>query len=261
MALTSGKPLTELYNKRVRNNQDLLVLIDDHHNRRGTGKTVLSLGLAEAMDRTDEGLTAAKCAISPDVLIDNYTSKPRGSSLVLDEAEVSTSKYEAGTATNRAIRELTSMGRIEQKYVFLNCPNMGEIDRDLKALVDVWIMVEEKGRAIVHFVGYNPYKEHALTPKVQELRWTDLTDDRLRAVYDELTAEKRAHLRGDGDTGTQMIDTDDHEQEVQQAVQRAEKETRDEYIRRLAETTDLSQEDIGDVVGLSRSRVADILAE
>lgn len=260
MTLTEGKPLTELYRSRVRNGQDLFVILDDRHNRRGTGKTVLSLGLADWMDRTEEGLSKGKVHLSPQGLIDAYTEEPPGSALVLDEAEASVSKYRAGGHTNMAIRELVSMGRIEEKYVVMNLPSTGEMDRDLKALADVWVMVEKKGLATVHFLGWNPYKEHPLTPKKQTLRWTDLSDPDLEELYDHLTEQKQAHLRGETED-SQFIDPDDHQQEVAQVQERAKKETRNDLIQRLYETTDMTQEEIAETVDLSRSRVADILRE
>ncbi|SMP35772.1 hypothetical protein SAMN06265347_1331, partial [Halobellus salinus] len=108
--LPDGYPFTRLYRKRVANNQDLAVLVSDHQNRRGTGKTVLSLKLAALMDRTEEGLTPEKVAIDPSELTESYVELPKGSALVLDEAEAGLNKYEAGSAVNKAMRELVSMG-------------------------------------------------------------------------------------------------------------------------------------------------------
>jgi len=84
-ALGRGHPLSETYHSRVAQNQDFSVIVSDHHNRRGTGKTVLSLKLAAAMDRTEEGLTSEKVSLSPEELAAAYIDQPRGSALVLDE--------------------------------------------------------------------------------------------------------------------------------------------------------------------------------
>jgi DNA-binding transcriptional regulator YiaG len=159
-----------------------------------------------------------------------------------------------------AVRELVSMGRIEEKYVVMNLPSSGEMDRDLKALADVWVMVEEKGLATVHFLGWNPYREHPLTPKKQTLRWTDLTDENLTELYQYLTEKKEAHLRGENEE-SQLIQPDEHQQQVKEVEEKAEKQTRNELIHELYETTDLTQQEIAESVGLSRSRVADILRD
>lgn len=259
MKLTEGKPLTKLYNKRAENNQDLFVIVDDHHNRRGTGKTVLSLGLAQAMDQTEEGVTKEKVALDPQELIRAYTEQPRGSALVLDEAEASTSKFRAGSKTNKALRELVSMGRVEEKYVIMNLPSTGEMDRDLKTLASVWIMVEERGQAVTHFLGYNPYKEHPLTPKKQVLNWTDITDPELQEVYNYLTEEKEKHLRGESSEST-FVDQDEHQQQIQKVREETENQVRNELLSEVYHDLDVTQRELANSVGLSRSRLADIVS-
>lgn len=75
--LPDGYPFSKLYCKRVANNQDLAVIVSDHQNRRGTGKTVFSLKLAAMLDRTDEGLTEEKVAISATDLTEAYLNQPK----------------------------------------------------------------------------------------------------------------------------------------------------------------------------------------
>jgi hypothetical protein len=124
-SLPEGYDFTELYKKRVRNKSDLSVIVSDRSNRRGTGKTVFSCILAHQMDRTDEGLTKDKVAISIDELLDAYMNCPKGSGIVLDEAEAGLSKYRAGSSTNMAMRELVSLGRV----ICLLHLNLTEISR------------------------------------------------------------------------------------------------------------------------------------
>lgn len=258
--LAPGYALTELYEKRVRNSQDLFVVVSDWHNRRGTGKTVASLRLAHALDRTDEGITTGKATLSVPEIKEAYVEQPEGSALLLDEAEAGVSKYEAGTRANKAFRQLVSMGRIEEKYVVANLPNSGQMDRDLKALADVWIIVTERGAAKCNILGYNPWGEHPTVAADHPYSWSDLPPDhQLRAVYEELTAEKRRRLRGQGGDEALLP-----ESEVAERVDRARTETeteiRNQFIRELYAGSDMTQQDIADLdsVGLSRSRVADI---
>jgi hypothetical protein len=261
-SLPDGYPFTKLYQKRVANNQDLAVLVSDHQNRRGTGKTILSLKLAALMDRTDDGLTTAKVAIDPDELTEAYIDLPKGSALVLDEAEAGLSKYEAASAINRAMRELVSMGRIREKYLVLNLPASSELDRDLKALCDFWFMITSKGRALGHHLRWNPYDESPRTPKTEPWEWSDInTDDPVREVYDYLTKEKMAHLRGERDESSQRIPADEVSNMVAKAKDEASTKTRNELLRDFYDDLDLTQADLANSVGLSRSRVADILSD
>jgi hypothetical protein len=258
--LPEGYPFTRLYQKRIANNQDLAVIVSDHQNRRGTGKTVLSLKLASLMDRTEAGLTTEKVAIDPSELTDAYMEQPKGSALVLDEAEAGLNKYEAASAVNRAMRELVSMGRIREKYLVLNLPASSELDRDLKALCDFWFMVKQKGRALGHHLHWNPYSEEPRTPKTEPWEWSDIPEDSdLRDVYDYLTSEKLAHLRGDRDESSQRIPASEVQEQIEHERESAKTEARNELLTELYQDTDLTQSELAEAVDLSRSRVADIV--
>jgi hypothetical protein len=259
---SKNRPFEKLYRKRVANNQDLTVIVSDHQNRRGTGKTVLSLKLAARLDRTEEGMTTEKVAINPSELTEAYVELPKGSALVLDEAEAGLNKYEAASAVNKAIRELVSMGRIREKYLILNLPASSELDRDLKALCDFWFMIQSKGRAVGHHLNWNPYSEEPRTPKTEPWEWTDIEEGtQLKEVYDYLTDEKLAHLRGERDESSQRVPTQEVTQLVEEAKQEAKTETRNDLLRTFYADLDVTQGDLANAVGLSRSRVADIVSE
>jgi hypothetical protein len=261
-SLPDGYPFTRLYQKRVANNQDLAVLVSDHQNRRGTGKTILSLKLASLMDRTEDGITPQKVALDPTQLAEKYMELPKGSALVLDEAEAGLSKYEAASKANKAMRELVSMGRIQEKYLVLNLPASSELDRDLKALCDFWFLVKQKGRALGHHLNWNPYKEEPRTPKTEPWEWSDIPrDSGLRDIYDHLTSEKLAHLRGEGSESSQHIPAGEVQDMIAKAEDEAHTTTRNDLLRDFYADLDVTQEDLASVVGLSRSRVADILSE
>jgi hypothetical protein len=261
-SLPDGYPFTKLYQKRVANNQDLAVLVSDHQNRRGTGKTILSLKLAALMDRTEEGITPEKVAIDPGELTEAYVQLPKGSALVLDEAEAGLSKYEAGSGVNKAMRELVSMGRIREKYLVLNLPASSELDRDLKALCDFWFMIQTKGRATGHHLRWNPYSEQPRTPKTETWEWSDIdSDDPVREVYNHLTEEKLAHLRGERDGSSQRIPASDVQEMIEKAKEEASTDTRNELVTQLYNDLDVTQQAMANSVGLSRSRLADIVSE
>jgi len=262
MSTSKSPPFNALYRKRVANNQDLTIIVSDHQNRRGTGKTVFSLKLAQQMDRTDEGLTVEKVAIDPNQLTEAYMEQPKGSALVLDEAEAGLSKYEAASAVNKAIRELVSMGRIREKYLVLNLPASSELDRDLKALCDFWFMVQNKGTALGHHLNWNPYNEEPRTPKTEPWEWDDIGEDNdLRDIYKYLTEEKLAHLRGDRDESNRRIPAGEVQDQLEQEREEVEIQTRNRLLREFYTELDATQEEVASAVGLSRSRVADILSE
>jgi len=258
--LPNGYPFTKLYRKRVAENQDLAIIISDHQNRRGTGKTIFSLKLASLMDRTEKGITQEKVAVGPDQLLEAYMDLPKGSALVLDEAEAGLSKYEAASGVNKAMRELVSMGRIQEKYLVLNLPASSELDRDLKALCDFWFMVQSKGKALGHFLRWNPYSEEPRTPKTDSWEWSDIPESSdLRNVYDYLTSEKLAHLRGEREESSQRITATEAKNMVEKAKEEARTETRNELLGSVYDDLDVTQKELANSVGLSRSRLADIV--
>jgi len=243
--------LEAFYEKRVRQDRDLTILVTDDSNERGTGKTTLALKLADYMDRTDEGITTEKVTLQADRLKEAYTEHPKGSSLILDETEAQLSKYRAASGVNKSIRDLVSQGRVLEKYTMFTAPASGAIDNDLKSLFDVWILVQRRGKGIVHYCDYNPYRGHPLFKKKEPITWTDIEDDRLKEVYDAIAREKEDRLQGrEGDDE----ETDEVPKEVRQ-------EARDEVIKRLNDADNLTQREIADATGLSRSRVADIASE
>ncbi|MGB9966122.1 hypothetical protein [Halobacterium hubeiense] len=254
----SDHPFAEMYRKRVEQNRDLVVLVTDSSNDRGTGKTTETLRLAHGMDRTDEGLTTDKVAMDPRPLIQAYTEQPHMSGLALDESEVGLDKYKSGSAVNRAIRELVSTGRIEQKYLVLNAPADHLVDKDLKTLVDVWILVERRGFANVYRMDWSPHQGKQLTPHLGTIEWDPIpSDHQLQEVYNYLTDKKKGRLRGED--GDDFIKRSQAREMVEEAEEAKEQEVRDRHIKRMAKL-DLNQSEIGDVVGLSRSRVSQILA-
>lgn len=258
--LQPDSSFAKLYRKRVANNQDLAIIISDHQNRRGTGKTVLSLKLAQILDRTEQGITKEKVSIGVDSLLDSYTELPKGSALLLDEAESGLNKYEAGTQVNKAMRELVSMGRIEEKYLILNLPSSGALDRDLKALCDWWWLVQQIGLAKGHFLAWNPYKEQPRTPKKRDLEWSDIEEGtQLRDVYNYLTKLKRKHLRGENEESSQRLTASEVQSKIEKVQEKTKSETRNQLLTEIYSSSELTQQELANAVGLSRSRLADIV--
>lgn len=266
-AATSTQPyqfgesaLEKEYQRRVKQGQDMMVVIADYHNDRGTGKTDITLQLADRCDRTEEGFVKEKASMQADDLIENYVEMPRGSSLVLDEAESVASKYEAGTAVNKAIRKVVSMGRVEEKYLFLNLPSTGELDRDLLKLAHVWILVDRKGRALVHILRNNPYRDQLLNPHNEDLLWDAIdTGTGLRNIYNRLTQQKRRQLRTkDKDS---LVRESDVRKRITRAVKDAKREQRDEIICTLVNEVGYSPTDMEPAFDIKRARISQIASK
>jgi predicted XRE-type DNA-binding protein len=78
-------------------------------------------------------------------------------------------------------------------------------------------------------------------------------------VYDYLTEEKMAHLRGERDGSSQRIPASEVGEMIENAKEEASTETRNQLLRTFYDELDLTQSELAEGVDLSRSRVADIL--
>lgn len=262
---TEGTPLYEQFEEILREKRDIIIIVDDYYGRRGTGKTVASMKMADGMDQTAEGLTWDKVSLEPEQVRNAYASEKRKSGLVLDEGEVGASNRQAMTKTNQALREIMSMGRVEQKYVVVNTPVKGFIDGDILKLADIWISMVRKGLGLVHFLEWEPYSERLLTPTKQWLEFDDIergTD--LRRVYDKLTEEKQKRI--DGEDGQEFVPLQEHKEKISDAKDQTRQDTRDDIVRGLfrhpeIQETDVSQRMVGEAIGVSQTTISNILNE
>ena len=259
----TGTPLHDLFEEIVQQDRDLVIILDDYRARRGTGKTIASLQLADGMDQTEEGLTEAKCSLSPEEIRNSYAEQPPRSGLVLDEGEVGASNRQAMTKTNQALREIMSMGRVEQKYVVVNAPAKSFLDKDILRLADVWITMTRRGQGLVHFLEHEPYSENLLTRRVQWIEFDDIPrGTELRSVYNSLTHDKRERISGDEGGG--FVTVEEHEEELSKAKREAKKEERDRIVKAVLEhpgieEKGLSQRRLGDAIGVSQQTISNIV--
>lgn len=175
--------------------------------------------------------------------------------------EVGASNRQAMTKVNQALREIMSMGRVEEKYVIVNTPLKQFIDKDLRKLANVWISMDRKGKATVHLFKWQRYSETLLTPKVQSFKFEDIpTGTELRNVYNQLTREKRAKMRGEDGGG--FLPREEHQEVIDRVRSDAKKAERNRMIRALAhhDEIDLSQYKIADVADVSQPTVSDIVS-
>lgn len=254
-------PLGKLHRKRIAQNRDLTVLTSDWNLERGSGKTTLALRLAAACDRTDEGVTPDRATLSAPELTNRYTSEPPGASLVFDEAEAGVSNRRSMSSVNEALRRIIGMGRVEQKYLFLTAPGVHQVDKDIRAMCDVWIFTRKVGAAQMFRVRYNPFGNHELTDDWGTLKWSQELPGELERTYNYLTREKRRRLRGHGTDGEGYVEASKVDEVAKKAAESAEREKRDELLTQIYRNTDgMTQQELANAVGLSRSRLADIVS-
>ena len=254
-----GTFLHDIFGKVLKENRDIVIIVADHRGRRGTGKTVASLNLASNLDQTEEGMTFSKCSLDVEEIRNAYSSQPKGSALVLDEIEQAAGNRESMTVTNRALREIMSMGRVQEKYVVVNAPIKGFVDKDILKLCDVWISMTRRGRGLVHHLKWEPYSEELLNEQKQWLEFDDIergTD--LREVYNKLSREKDRRI--EGEEGQKFVPIEEVEKRLQQERKEARKDLRDEFVDGVygASDIDVTQQELADAIGVSQKTISNI---
>lgn len=249
-------PFYEVYEDHVEKGMELTILVSDYHAMRGTGKTTLSIKIARAFDRTDDGLTPNKATNSAEEFIDAYTREEQGSGLVFDEAESGINARDAMTKVNKQLNEKVSMGRVGEKYGVWNMPDIGQIDKEVRKLAHYWVLVQRRGRARVYKLGNNPFEDQTWTKPICDIEWSALPAN--DPVKDSLDTDKQGKLHGDGE---EFVPQDEHQEALEKREKQARKEARDEFIREAAQTNLLNQSDIADIVGLDPSSISRILSQ
>ena len=244
----------------LKDNRDIIILITDLYGRRGTGKTVSALSLASELDQTDEGMTWAKVSMDAEEIRNAYATLPKGSALVLDEIEQAADNRSAMTKTNKALREIMSMGRVEEKYVLTTVPLRHFVDKDILNMTACWIAMARKGLGLVHELRWEAYSQQLLHPQKQWLEFEDIEKGtQLRQIYNKLTKEKRKRISGEQGSG--FIQKKEHQKKLQQAREDARKQLRDELIAGVYNHSeiDASQTALGEATGWSQKTVSNIL--
>jgi len=258
---SSGTWLHDLYEKRISQGRDLIVVVDDIFAGRGTGKTVAACQLGHGMDQTPEGLTLDKATLNPEELRQGYYEQPKRSALILDEGEIGLAKRDAMTKVNKALKKIMSAGRVKEKYVVISLPTKNFLDSDIRKVADVWLSVVRRGLALVHELRYEAYNDILLTPKRQWFAWKDIpTGTQVRDVYNALDAEKKEFLGGEE---AEFVPLEEHREEVQSATKQARREQRDELIRSLFDNPDVAenvtQTAVADALDMTQQNISHIL--
>jgi|GEM_PF-2409352 len=247
-------PFYEEFEEHAEKGMELTILLSDYHAMRGTGKTTLSIKLARAFDRTEEGLTPDKVTNSPEEFIDAYVQEGQGSGLVFDEAEAGINSRDAMTTVNKEMNEKVSMGRVGEKYAVWNMPDIGQIDKTVRKLAHYWVLVQRRGRARVYELSNDPFRDETYTKPICNIEWGALPES--DEVYQRLDQHKWDKLQGEGE---EYVPVDEHQERVEKAREEAQREQRDAFIRAAYGQDLLSQPDIAEIVGLSQGQVSRII--
>ncbi|MCQ4334825.1 hypothetical protein KM295_15325 [Natronomonas sp. F2-12] len=249
-------PMCELHRlieNRKRDNRTLLGSIVARDAQTGTGKTTLAVQLAKTMD--ENGWTADRATLDPDEYAEMYTSEdtPKKSCIILDESEQAADSRRSSSTGNVKLSHLWATMRYREVYSLTTLPSASMLDKRLKELADLYIVVIERGVAVVYQTKVDDTEGENYLRRLHRVRWKPLDDD---PEYQKLTEKKSERMENYSEN--YAYGDDEEEIDPDQVRHEAEMEKRNELIERMADL-DFTQKEISEVVDLDRSTVSRIL--
>lgn len=254
----NSKFFAELLNRLV-TGRDMNVVVTAA-SETGVGKTTLAVALALMIDQ--HGWTADKASVADPRDYDRrYDQCPPGSCLILDEAEKAMDARRGMTNESVSLSQTFATKRYRQVFSILTCPSKSWVDDRLGSdAADYWIQALQtdlgriKGEAKVYRLKTNEHYEVDYSKRTEYLHWPNLDGN---PEFERLDERKRELLESEQEQ--QYIDADDVDELKEQAAESATKRQRRQIMKRLDDRPELTQEAIGDVFGISSSRVSQIV--
>jgi len=254
-----SKFFAELLNRLV-TGRDMNIIVTAA-SETGVGKTTLAVALATLIDQ--HGWTADKASVADPADYDRrYDQCPPGSCLILDEAEKAMDARRGMSNESVSLSQTFATKRYRQVFSILTAPSKSWIDKRLGSdAADYWIQALQtdlgriKGEAKCYRLKTNEHYEVDYSKRTEYLHWPNLDDDE---EFQKLDERKRDLLESDQEQ--RYIDADDVDELKEQAAESATKRQRRRIIERMNDHDDIpSQETIGDIWGISSSRVSQIV--
>jgi len=229
----------------------------------GVGKTTLAVTLAHMLDQ--HGWTADKAAVADAAEYDRlYDTVEPGSVLILDEAEKAMDSRRGMTSESVELSQTFATKRYRQVYSIMTAPSKSWIDKRLGSdAADFWIEALQtdsgriKGEAKVFNLKTDEHYEVDYTKRMEFFHWPNLDGSQ---EFEKLDERKRALLEHrESEQSQKYLKQSEVNKKIKKATTDAEKQTRNQIIRELSDVEEMSQRKIGDVVGLSNSRINQIL--
>lgn len=184
-------PLHQLIAERYHQGRDVKCIITSKDSATGTGKTTLAFWLADQWQQMLNGEEwSAETHATLDIYeyLDLYRELPKGSVLLLDEAEELDSRRSMASK-NVDFSHYWMKMRVRQVMTILTLPSTTALDSRLEELADVWIEVQRRGKALVHDIRVNSYNKTVQTWQVHNIEWPNVAEHPEMQRLDEMKNE------------------------------------------------------------------------
>jgi len=243
--MSPDQPLNKFRRGRQAQGRDTKIIITSRNSTTGTGKTTLAVWLALNWDQY--GFTADKATLEPSEYINKYLETRPGEVLIMDEAEQLDARRSM-SSQNVDFADRWQQLRYRQVDSILTLPTSSALDKRLEELADIWINVIDRGLAEVYKTTVNDRSKEINQIPLQTITWPDISDHEVKLELDK-KKKKKNEEQTQIEKGEQTVDPE-----------KVKKETRDELIKSFYSNSDMSQNDVADIVGLSQQMVGKIVS-
>ncbi len=256
---TNFGTLGQIAKRKLRNDNDIKIIIQGANSQTGIGKTTLAIQLCRFID--DTWNAEQKSFIDIQDYLEFCISCEKGSAVLIDEIEAGADSRRAMSSDNVDLSHGWATLRARNLAHVATLPSISMLDKRMLELADFWILVKRRGIAQpfqVNVNNFNPSKlpQRKPFPGDEHIKFRDIpSNDQDKRYLDEIKDEM---IKSDG---TSKIPKAEHEREIKRAKRQARKEKRNEAIKEIYEITDLSTTELSelDFVGVSQGQVSNII--
>jgi len=243
--------------------RDIQVIVDSIDSKRGTGKTVTSVGLALMLQKAASQVfntppleAADFCTSTVDwlerwkFLVDEGRSK--GATIVLDEGGVNLSSRDWQSRKNREFEECMQIMRKTQTNLILSIPNWHFLDTKIQSMCSARVMMVPRpvGASFCYSIHNNIKGQPVPRRLGGRLLWPDVSQHPAMQLLDDqkdaLVDEKIHQLRGTGKMFT--------EEELEKIVTEKVK-TREKQLMKTGKDAGIARKSLSNQFGVSVSTI------
>jgi hypothetical protein len=195
------------------------------------------------------GFDAEKVTVHPGEFKKLYNERRAGEVIIMDEAEQLDSRRSMSNK-NVEFWNLWQTMRFRQITSILTLPTRSALDKRGMELADVWIQVTSRGHARVHQIIVDDYTGKVRPKHMERLNFPDASYMPVKEAADQ---KKEQLVEGE------TFDEEEGDTIVREDIDKARREERDSWIKKMYEKTDMSQRDLAKDTGLSVSRINEIV--
>jgi hypothetical protein len=256
-------PFFDQIRKRKKQGRDAKIFFTGLDGGTGIGKTHAAATMGYLLDTSppvevagmDLRFRPEKCTVYGPEWMRLYDQMQPGSFILGDEWTSEGDARRSNSHKNVQMSYQWAMRRYREIMSGIILPSKADLDSRLQRLADYWVLIEERGKAIIHEIRIGKYDDQLWFEPLQEWSWESLDGD---PVIEWLDHAKE--VRSEEDDGKKFYKAQEVEDLVSQAEMQGQKEARLEFVQRCLDRG-LTQSDTGDLLGVNQPRVSQLKSE